>query len=125
MEFKPKEEKIDEMYPSLNAYLNDTIAYPGELSAKVNQIDEWHCDGTYIWQWGKERGLVRLNREPNFFPIPETMIRNESLKEWNVVSFFVLNQKVFIRTDAHEDQPFVTFDIDTLQPCDGDPFTCK
>ena len=125
MEFKPKEEKIDEMYPSLNAYLNDTIAYPGELSAKVNQIDEWHCDGTYIWQWGKERGLVRLNREPNFFPIPETMLRNESLKEWNVVSFFVLNQKVFIRTDAHEDQPFVTYDIDTLQPCDGDPFTCK
>ena len=42
------------------------------------------------------------------------MIRNESLKEWNVVSFFVLNKKVFIRTDAHEDQPFVTYDIDTL-----------
>ena len=80
MEFKPKEENIDEMFPSLNAYMCDTIAYPGELSAKVNQIDEWHCDGTYLWQWGKERGLVRLNRLPNFWPIEETMIRNESLK---------------------------------------------
>ena len=66
-----------------------------------------------------------MNRNKDFSPIESTMIRNESAIDWNIVSFFVLNQKIFIRTDANEDQPFVLYDIESLKPIEGDPFTCE
>ena len=108
-----------------NDRLVDQIKYIGDLTQEVRVTDEWHSDGTYLWQWSKLRGLVRMNRNKDFSPIESTMLRNEDATEWNIVSFCVLNQKIFIRTDAHEDQPFVLYDIESLKAIEGDPFTCE
>ena len=90
-EFKPENVVFEDISLEREDRLVDQIKYTNDLNQEVRVTDEWHSDGTYLWQWSKLRGLVRMNRNKDFSPIESTMIRNESAIDWNIVSFFVLN----------------------------------
>ena len=121
----PKPEELVYM-ETIDQLMSDIVypANPGNLKNDVLSRDVWHSDGTYLWQWSKLRGLIRMNRDKEFKPIPSTMVRNASASEWNEVSLFVHNQQLYLRSEVNEDQPFVLYDIETLQPVGGDPYTC-